>query len=165
MDLTPADALVRDETGERRIAVDLITPGAIIVVKPGEKLPLDGEVLAGSSSVNQAPVTGESLPVDKGPGDEVFAGTINGRGALDVRVTGTGATRRSPASFIWSSRPRRSAPRRRHSSSASRVSTRPPSSCWRWPSPSCRRCSVLAPGKPGSTARSSCWSCRARARS
>ena len=56
-------------------------------MKPGEKLPLDGEVLAGASSVNQAPVTGESLPVDKGPGDEVFAGSINGRGALDVRVT------------------------------------------------------------------------------
>ena len=87
MDLAPADALVRDEAGERRIAVDLVTPGAIIVVKPGEKLPLDGEVLAGASSVNQAPVTGESLPVDKGPGDEVFAGSINGRGALDVRVT------------------------------------------------------------------------------
>ena len=87
MDLAPADALVRDEAGERRIAVDLVVPGAIIVVKPGEKLPLDGEVLAGASSVNQAPVTGESLPVDKGPGDEVFAGSINGRGALDVRVT------------------------------------------------------------------------------
>jgi Cd2+/Zn2+-exporting ATPase len=87
MDLAPADALVRDEAGERRVAVDLVTPGAIIVVKPGEKLPLDGEVLAGASSVNQAPVTGESLPVDKGPGDEVFAGSINGRGALDVRVT------------------------------------------------------------------------------
>jgi Cd2+/Zn2+-exporting ATPase len=87
MDLAPADALVRDDAGERRIAVDLIAPGAIIVVKPGEKLPLDGEVLAGASCVNQAPVTGESLPVDKGPGDEVFAGSINGRGALDVRVT------------------------------------------------------------------------------
>ena len=87
MDLAPADALVRDESGERRVAVDLVSPGAIIVVKPGEKLPLDGEVLAGASSVNQAPVTGESLPIDKGPGDEVFAGSINGRGALDVRVT------------------------------------------------------------------------------
>jgi len=87
MDLTPAEALVRDEEGERRVAVDLITPGAIIVVKPGEKLPLDGEVVAGASSVNQAPVTGESLPADKVPGDEVFAGSINGRGALEVRVT------------------------------------------------------------------------------
>jgi Cd2+/Zn2+-exporting ATPase len=87
MDLAPAEALVRDGEGERRIGVDAVAPGAIIIVKPGDKLPLDGEVLAGSSSVNQAPVTGESLPVDKGPGDEVFAGSINGRGALDVRVT------------------------------------------------------------------------------
>ena len=87
MDLTPADALVRDAAGERRVGVDAIAPGAVIVVQPGEKIPLDGEVVAGHSEVNQAPVTGESLPVDKAPGDEVFAGTINGRGALEVRVT------------------------------------------------------------------------------
>jgi Zn2+/Cd2+-exporting ATPase len=87
MDLTPVDALVRDGAGERRIAVDDILPGATIVVRPGEKIPLDGEIVAGESAVNQAPVTGESLPIDKAPGDEVFAGTINGRGALDVRVT------------------------------------------------------------------------------
>jgi Cd2+/Zn2+-exporting ATPase len=87
MDLTPTEALVRDAAGERRVDVDLIVPGTIIVVRPGEKIPLDGEVVAGESAVNQAPVTGESLPIDKAPGDEVFAGTINGRGALDVRVT------------------------------------------------------------------------------
>ena len=87
MDLTPAEALLRDTAGERRISVDLIAPGAIIVVRPGEKIPLDGTVIAGESEVNQAPVTGESLPRDKAPGDDVFAGTINGRGALDVRVT------------------------------------------------------------------------------
>ena len=87
LDLTPADALLRDEAGERRVDVEQIAPGALIVVKPGEKIPLDGEVVAGQSAVNQAPVTGESLPVDKAPGDEVFAGTINGRGALEVRVT------------------------------------------------------------------------------
>ena len=58
-----------------------------MLIKPGEKVPLDGEVVRGTSAVNQAPVTGESLPIDKGPGDEVFAGTINGGGALDVRVT------------------------------------------------------------------------------
>ncbi|MBI3493442.1 MAG: cadmium-translocating P-type ATPase, partial [Acidobacteria bacterium] len=87
LDLTPAEALVRDAAGERRVDVEQITPGAIIVVRPGEKIPLDGEVAAGQSEVNQAPVTGESLPVDKAPGDGVFAGTINGRGALDVRVT------------------------------------------------------------------------------
>jgi Cd2+/Zn2+-exporting ATPase len=87
MDLTPADALVRDASGERRVDVEAIAPGAIIIVRPGEKIPLDGDVVAGHSEVNQAPVTGESLPVDKAPGDGVFAGTINGRGALDVRVT------------------------------------------------------------------------------
>jgi Cd2+/Zn2+-exporting ATPase len=87
MDLTPVEALVRDATGERKVAVESIVPGTVIVVKPGEKMPLDGRVVAGASTVNQAPVTGESLPVDKAPGDEVFAGTINGRGALDVRVT------------------------------------------------------------------------------
>lgn len=87
MDLTPTEALVRDAQGERRVNVDQIEPGATIVVRPGEKIPLDGDVIAGRSAVNQAPVTGESLPIDKEPGDEVFAGTINGRGALDVCVT------------------------------------------------------------------------------
>jgi Cd2+/Zn2+-exporting ATPase len=87
MDLTPSEALVRDGASERRVDVERIAPGTTIVVRPGEKVPLDGQVLAGESAVNQAPVTGESLPVEKRPGDEVFAGTINGRGALDVRVT------------------------------------------------------------------------------
>jgi len=87
MDLTPSEALLRDANGERQVDVDDIAPGAVIVVRPGEKIPLDGMILAGQSPVNQAPVTGESLPVDKAPGDEVFAGTINGRGALEVRVT------------------------------------------------------------------------------
>jgi Cd2+/Zn2+-exporting ATPase len=87
LDLVPSEALVRDAAGERRTAVDLITPGTVILVGPGEKIPLDGRVIAGSSAVNQAPVTGESLPIDKGPGDDVFAGTINGRGAIDVEVT------------------------------------------------------------------------------
>jgi Cd2+/Zn2+-exporting ATPase len=87
MDLTPAEALVRGDWGERNVGVDQVLVGSVIVIKPGEKLPLDGRVIAGSSSVNQAPVTGESLPVDKAAGDEVFAGTINGHGALDVRVT------------------------------------------------------------------------------
>jgi len=87
MDLTPAQAVVRDGSGSRTMDVDLVSPGAIVLIKPGEKVPLDGEVVRGTSAVNQAPVTGESLPIDKGPGDEVFAGTINGGGALDVRVT------------------------------------------------------------------------------
>ena len=89
MDLTPAEALVRDAVSGsfRRVPVDGISVGDIVVVKPGEKIPLDGRVAAGESYVNQAPVTGESLPAEKRIDDEVFAGTINGRGSLDVRVT------------------------------------------------------------------------------
>jgi Zn2+/Cd2+-exporting ATPase len=89
MDLTPAEALVRDAvTGAfTRVPVDGLAVGDVVVVKPGEKIPLDGRVAAGESYVNQAPVTGESLPAEKRAGDEVYAGTINGRGALDVRVT------------------------------------------------------------------------------
>ncbi len=87
MALTPAEAIVRDGAGERRVDANLIAPGALIVVRPGDKIPLDGEVAAGESAVNQAPITGESLPIDKAPGDSVFAGTINGRGALEIRVT------------------------------------------------------------------------------
>jgi Cd2+/Zn2+-exporting ATPase len=87
MDVTPVEALVRRDGAERRVGVDDVAVGDTIIVKPGEKIPLDGRVAAGVSHVNQAPVTGESLPIDKGPGDDVFAGTINGRGALEVVVT------------------------------------------------------------------------------
>jgi Cd2+/Zn2+-exporting ATPase len=87
MDVTPVEALIRRDGVERRVGVDEVAVGDMIIVKPGEKIPLDGRVAAGESHVNQAPVTGESLPIDKGPGDDVFAGTINGRGALEVVVT------------------------------------------------------------------------------
>jgi Cd2+/Zn2+-exporting ATPase len=87
MDLAPAEAVVRRNGGDQRVAIDDIQLGEILLVKPGEKIPLDGAVVAGVSAVNQAPITGESLPVDKSPGHAVFAGTINGPGALDVRVT------------------------------------------------------------------------------
>lgn len=87
MDLTPAEALIVDAAGERTLPVDQVRIGMRIVVKPGQKIPLDGIVAAGMSAVNQAPVTGESMPADKVPGDEVFAGTLNGRGALEVTVT------------------------------------------------------------------------------
>ena len=86
IDLTPREALVRRNGREERLPVDAIAPGDEIVIRPGEKVPLDGLVVAGRSDVNEAPLTGESRPIDKAPGDEVFAGTINGRGAVDVRV-------------------------------------------------------------------------------
>ncbi|MGD9903819.1 MAG: heavy metal translocating P-type ATPase [Vicinamibacterales bacterium] len=87
MTLAPVEARVRHGDHEHLTPVDAVAVGATIVVRPGEKIPLDGIVTGGLSDVNQAPITGESLPVDRGAGDEVFAGTINGRGALDVRVT------------------------------------------------------------------------------
>ncbi len=73
--------------GERRIDIEHVDPGALMIVRPGEKIALDGIVRNGRSDVNQAPITGESLPVEKVEGDEVFAGTINGHGALTVAVT------------------------------------------------------------------------------
>jgi Cd2+/Zn2+-exporting ATPase len=87
MDLTPDQARVRDGDHEQMVPVDRIELGAVMMIRPGEKIPLDGRIVVGRSDINQAPITGESLPVDKGPGDEVFAGTINGHGALDVAVT------------------------------------------------------------------------------
>ena len=87
MDLTPSEVLVHEPSGDRLVSVDLVTPGTVVIVKPGEKVPLDGHVVAGASAVNQAQVTGESMPVDKTRGDEVFAGSINGRGTLDIRVS------------------------------------------------------------------------------
>ncbi|HEY8468922.1 MAG TPA: heavy metal translocating P-type ATPase [Longimicrobiales bacterium] len=87
MDLSPAEATVLRDGREVRIPVERVAVGETVIVRPGEKIPVDGAVLAGASSVNQAPITGESLPVEKVPGSEVFAGTLNGEGALEVRVT------------------------------------------------------------------------------
>ena len=88
MQLTPEEASVQQPDGSWR-AVDIksVTLGEIVRVKPGERIGLDGEIVAGRSSVNQAPITGESLPVDKAEGDAVFAGTINQSGSFDYRVT------------------------------------------------------------------------------
>lgn len=91
IDLAPREATVRRDGREEVIPVDRIVPGDTVLVKPGERIPVDGRILSGNSAVNQAPITGESLPVDKVPGSQVFAGTINGNGALAVsaeRVAG-----------------------------------------------------------------------------
>jgi Cd2+/Zn2+-exporting ATPase len=87
MDLTPQTAAVLRKGHEHRVAADTVRVGERIRVRPGEKLPLDGRVVAGESDVNQAPITGESLPVEKQAGDDVFAGSINGHGALEVETT------------------------------------------------------------------------------
>ncbi len=90
MDLAPREALLREGAGERRVPVEAVAVGSLALVRPGEKIPLDGRIVSGRSAVNQASITGESMPVEKGPGDEVFGGSVNGEGALEVEVTRTG---------------------------------------------------------------------------
>lgn len=87
LDLVPRLALVRRNGLEQEVPADEVKVGDTVIVRPGERLPVDGRVVRGSSFVDQAPVTGESMPVAKGPGDEVFAGTVNGSGALEVVST------------------------------------------------------------------------------
>ncbi|MGE1165489.1 heavy metal translocating P-type ATPase [Peribacillus simplex] len=87
MDLAPPEAWVRVGSEIIKKSVEEITIGDIIIVKPGDKIPLDGEIIQGESSVNQAPITGESIPVDKEIGDTVYAGTINENGSLEIKVT------------------------------------------------------------------------------
>ncbi|MGJ7508358.1 heavy metal translocating P-type ATPase [Variovorax sp. GT1P44] len=88
VDLAPADAEVRQADGTwARLRATEIALGDIVRIKPGERVALDGVATKGHSTINQAPVTGESIPVDKGPGDTVFAGTINEAGEIEFRVT------------------------------------------------------------------------------
>ena len=85
--VAPKRARVRNTDGvEREVPVEEIAVGDLIVVKPGERVAADGEVREGRSGVDQSPITGESMPVDKEPGSAVFAGSLNGDGALVVRV-------------------------------------------------------------------------------
>ena len=88
MALTPEKATVKQSDGKwleidtRSVKVDML-----VRIKPGERIPLDGEIVKGQSSVDQSPITGESIPVEKTPGDKVFAGTINQTGSFDFKVT------------------------------------------------------------------------------
>lgn len=86
MDLSPREALVKMGAIEVKIPVEDLKIGDIVVVRPGESIPVDGKILSGRTSVNQAPITGESAPVEKKVGDSVFAGTINCEGALEVET-------------------------------------------------------------------------------
>lgn len=91
MDLAPKTALVVRDGKEMRVPVEELVVGDVFIVHPGEAVATDGEIIDGRSSLNQAPVTGESVPVEKAVGDTVFAATLNGEGALSVRVTKTTA--------------------------------------------------------------------------
>ncbi|WP_262173176.1 heavy metal translocating P-type ATPase [Saccharococcus sp. Marseille-Q5394] len=87
MDIAPKEALVRRNGQEMMIHVDDIAVGDIMIVKPGQKIAMDGLVIKGYSAVNQAAITGESVPVEKTVDDEVFAGTLNEEGLLEVKIT------------------------------------------------------------------------------
>src|SRR5207237_7146591 len=86
-DLAPPVARVVRAGREVEVPVAQVPVGEIVLVRPAERIPVDGRVRAGTSAVDQAPITGESVPVDKAPGDEVYAGTVNGEGSLEVEAT------------------------------------------------------------------------------
>ena len=85
--LAPDEVLVRRDGAERLVAIDDVRVGEAIVVRPGERLAVDGEVLEGRTTVDESPVTGESVPVEKRPGDTAYSGSLNGSGGLLVRAT------------------------------------------------------------------------------
>ena len=88
--LLPDTATRLGPEGEEEVAVTELRPGDLVLVRPGESVPVDGEVRKGKSDLSEAMITGESRPVSRGEGDEVIAGTINGEGSLQVEVKGTG---------------------------------------------------------------------------
>ena len=89
MELSPDEATVRRDGQEETVPADAVEIGEIVVVRPGDKIPLDGVVIEGDSAVDQSPITGESVPVDKAAGEAVYAGSINEGGYLEVEVTST----------------------------------------------------------------------------
>lgn len=89
MTLAPETAAVKQADGSwNEVDAEAVAVGSTVRVKPGERIPLDGEVVSGASAVNQAPITGESIPAEKAAGDQLFAGTINGNGLLEFKTTG-----------------------------------------------------------------------------
>lgn len=89
MELSPDEATVRRNGDEVTVAAEDVDVGEIVIVRPGDKIPIDGSVVEGESAVDESPITGESVPIDKSAGDEVYAGSINAEGYLEVEVTST----------------------------------------------------------------------------
>jgi Cd2+/Zn2+-exporting ATPase len=88
MDLRPPEALVRRADGtEEMVPVEALQINDLVIVKPGERIPIDAKIVAGQTSVDQSAITGESMPVEKDIGADVFAGTVNGNGAIEINVT------------------------------------------------------------------------------
>jgi len=91
LELAPTSAIVLRDGQQVEVMPHLVAPGEIVLVKPGAKVPVDGEVVIGRAAINESAITGESMPVDKIEGDRVFAGTVSQNGVLQVRATGVGA--------------------------------------------------------------------------
>ncbi len=91
LELAPTSAIVLRDGQQVEVMPHLVAPGEIVLVKPGAKVPVDGEVVIGRAAINESVITGESMPVDKIEGDRVFAGTVSQNGVLQVRATGVGA--------------------------------------------------------------------------
>jgi len=89
--ITPQQATIRRNGEETQISVDQVNQGETVIVKAGERIPIDGDITSGEASVNQAVITGESMPIDKGVGDSVYSGTVNEVGYLEVKATKVGA--------------------------------------------------------------------------
>ena len=87
----PQVALMRDTEGERVVPIEQLRTGDVVLVRAGEKIPVDGRIIGGAASINEAPITGESLPKDKGIGTSVFAGTIVASGAIDIQTEQIGS--------------------------------------------------------------------------
>jgi Cd2+/Zn2+-exporting ATPase len=87
LDLRPSVAIVRRGSRQVQVPIEKLTLGDVVIVRPGERFPIDGEVISGESDVDQATITGESMPIHKTIGDPVFASTVNGNGSLEIRVT------------------------------------------------------------------------------
>jgi len=106
MDLAPAEATVLRNGQEQIIPVEEVSVGETVLVRPGEKIPVDGVISGGQSAVDQSPITGESVPVDKSEGDEVFAGTLNEQGYLELTTTtvGSGTTLSRIVTLVRSAR-------------------------------------------------------------
>lgn len=90
MDLAPATAHIEETGGESEIPAAHVSPGTTVIVRPGERIPVDGIVIAGESAVDESLMTGESIPADKVPGDPVYGGMINFQGLLKIRATASG---------------------------------------------------------------------------
>jgi len=85
--LVPKTAMLEENGSVREVQANTLSVGSMIQVRPGDRIPADGVIVSGESSIDEAPVTGESIPIRKGPEQNLFAGTINGDGLLSVRVT------------------------------------------------------------------------------